>query len=271
MLRFIRELQKFTVVILCGGTFKGKHHRMPKCLHRVGGIPLFMYALNAARGCPWVGRIIVLADDRWPEFRDLGLVHVVSPGKNVVLSIQNGVHGLPPDDPVLIVSGDQPGVTAEGLTHVRDRCLCYPDYSGWYCFLAKERGEEAWPGHDHTYAHLAEGTFFGTGVGMLRPRILQTEPLPPLIAELAKARKSVLKLAWLLGPKMIVRYLLGLTLMRYLFGRPSIAEAQLALSTALGFSVAPVELGDGRFGCDADDPDDLAYANECFLMGSIPA
>src|SRR5690606_35149611 len=140
-------------VILAGGTLKGTDR--PKALIRVGERLVAFAAAQAANCCPSIGPITLVADRAYVPTQLAALVErVVKPGGGIIASAIRGARGLPDDEPVLFVCGDQPLIDASMLDHFVCECRRFPSAAAWIAYVAEEAAERVLPDFGHTYAHV---------------------------------------------------------------------------------------------------------------------
>lgn len=118
--------------------------------------------------------------------------------------------------------------------------------------------ESCYPDIERTYVRLREGVFTGGNVGLAQPAALarclkQAE-------KLVAYRKNPLRLAWLLGPGLLLRFLAG---------KLSLAEAERKASELLEVRGKAVIAEIPEIGVDVDKPSDLALVRR--LMESKQA
>lgn len=225
-------------VLLAGGSLEemppGENRPPGKGLIPVGGIPLAARTLRALSEAHRVGRIILvspvsaerLASGIWSEADE-----VVPAGNLLMDSLRSGFSRVRDRDaPALCAAGDLPFLSREAVDEFVERCSRRPEASIWYGYLRREISERAYPGLPHTWARLAEGWYCGTGLVMLRPRVLET--LAGLFRQLTRRRKNPLGLASLFGWK---------TLLDYLTGRLTVARAEEVARRLTGLTCAGIE------------------------------
>lgn len=161
------------------------------------------------------------------------------------------------DQPVLVCCGDLPLVTAEALDDFVRRCRRRPEAGLWYGFLRQENSLYRYPRVGHTWARLQDGTFCGSGVMMLRPRVMKS--MRAAMDRLTHARKNMLKLAHCLGWGNLLNYALG---------RLTVARAEKAGQQIFGVPCAGIETPYAELGFNVDDAASLAEARR--LLGEAP-
>lgn len=242
--------QSVESVVLAGGPVDLNVSPRPpgKGLIPVGGRPLAAWAVQSLSASPRVSRVIVVspvAELDWP-----GVDETVAAGEKLMQSFSAGVlSARDHDSPVLVSCGDLPFLSPESVTDFIERCGRRPDADIWYCYLRRETSERVFPGVPHTWARLADGTYCGSGMMMLRPRVVA--PLEQAMASLTHARKNLLKLASCLGWGTVLAYLLG---------RLTVPMAEQAGGRLFGVACAAIESPFAETGFNVDDDHSLAEA-----------
>lgn len=240
-------------VVLAGGRVDLNVGPKPagKGLLPVGGLPLAAHAVRALANSRRISRVVVVSpvpELSGPDWSGTDLV--VRAGERLMESFSAGVGAaLEPHQPVLVSCGDLPFLTEAAVTDFVERCARRPEVDIWYGYLRRERSEHHFPGVRHTWARLADGTYCGTGMMMLRPRVVA--PLEAAMASLTHARKHMLKLASCLGWS---------TVLAYLMGRLTVPMAEQAGGRLFGVPCAGVESPYAETGFNVDDDDTLAEA-----------
>lgn len=238
-------------VVLAGGPVALNVTPRPegKGLIPIGGVPMAERAVRALAGSPLVARVILvspLAELHWP-----GVDQVVPAGESLMQSFSGGVGAVrDQESPALVVCGDLPCLTPEAVTDFIERCSRRPEADIWYGYLRRETSERVFPGVRHTWAKLADGTYCGTGMMMLRPRLVA--PLEEFMRSLTHSRKNLLKLAATLGLS---------TVLAYATGRLTVPMAEAAGKRLFGgIPVVGIESAFAETGFNVDDDSDLAEA-----------
>lgn len=132
------------------------------------------------------------------------------PGERFIDSLDSGLEGLRGKDrhqPVLVICGDLPFVTAVAIDNFIERCQARPDADVWYGYIGKKQYEALYPGIRRTKVRLKEGVFSGSSISLFRPSVFET--IRSCIDELNVIRKSPFALVAKLGFWNIVLFVLG--------------------------------------------------------------
>ncbi len=215
----------------------------------IAGKPMLAYVLEALLSCEAVEGIVVVG----PGHHVGGVAKhltVVEPGENIVENIRRGADAIPQGAELLLCTSDIPLITAEMLEDFLANCT--KAEAGFYMPIVKKEVSEAeFPGADRTYAPLREGTFTAGNCFLISSSALQDGL--QLAERFVEARKSVLRLAWLLGPSFIIKMFLK---------RLSLREVEDRVASLAGQPVKAVISGFPQISFDVDKPKDLEMVRE---------
>jgi molybdopterin-guanine dinucleotide biosynthesis protein A len=219
----------------------------------IEGRPLLAFVLEALRAAPEVGRIAVVG----PRER---LTHLI--GEYEALLVQEtdtipgnilaGYRALQPKKHFLLATADIPLLSAAALADFLERtkpCL----YDFYYPIVARKDSERCFPGVVRTYVALREGTFTGGNIFLLNPD--KVEEAMPRFHRFIAWRKSPLKLAGILGPLFILKFLTR---------RLSIGEVERCLANLFGISGKAIISGYAEISTDVDKLSDLELVRNFF-------
>jgi GTP:adenosylcobinamide-phosphate guanylyltransferase len=242
-------------VVLAGGPHDELAARTPdapnKAFVDIAGATLVERTLRALRAASSTGRIIVVAPPQTHQWPALSLADECRvDGERIRDSLRSGLHGLPPDDDVLISTSDLPVLTAGSIDDFVARAQDKSADLTYGC-IEKRVHMAKYPQVPHTWAPLRDGTFCGTGFITIRPRVFPS--LERFIEQLGRARKNPLHLARLFGPSVLLRFALR---------RLSIAQAEARASDVIGARVRAVISPYPEIGVNVDRVSDIALAED---------
>lgn len=197
-----------TAVVLAGGPADELSAHAPgapnKAFVAVRGVALVERTLRALRRSSSISRIIVVAPARTQGHPALTLADERrDDGPRITDSLASGLAGLPPDQDVLISTSDLPVLTPASVDDYVMRALD-ADADLTYGCVERSVHLAAYPSVPHTWAHLREGSFCGTGFVTIRPRVWPS--LERFIERLGRARKNPFALARIFGFRTTLRY-----------------------------------------------------------------
>lgn len=212
----------------------------------IAGRPMVVRVVDALRQADRVARIAVVGPSGpLGEVLPPGVL-VVEAGGTLEENLRRGFAALAPQDrPVLVTACDVPLLTGATVDAFLAACAERPA-AFHYPIVERAACEARFPGVRRTYAALREGTFTGGNIFLVAPSVVG--PLLDLLERFYAARKSPLRLAWLLGPGILVKFLLR---------RASIGDVERLFVRLTGQVGRAVIFPHPEVGVDVDKPDDL--------------
>lgn len=194
-------------LVLAGGDREqGLPEGVPnKAFLPVGGIPMVERVVRALRQVPAIRRIAVVGPDSAGSLRAVGNLVVPERG-DLLENLRAGLQALGADGWVLVVASDLPLLTPEAIVEFLGSCE-RTDADFFYPIVPQGTIESRFPGLRKTFVRVAEGTFAGGGVLLLRPFVL--DRVRGLVEAAVAARKNPARLATLFGTKYVVKFALG--------------------------------------------------------------
>lgn len=212
-----------------------------KALVPLKGRPLGAYVLDALRDAASVRRIVWVgaADAEMRARVDL----VVPGGPRLADSLAIGLGAVaveaPEDERLLLVSADIPWLGADNV----DRFVAEAgtEHDLVYPVVAREACEAAFPALSRTWIRLAAGEVTGGNVLVARPETLRA--LLPWVDLATRERKAPLRLAWRLGPGVLLALLMG---------RATLPMLERRVGRLIGADVRAIASDDATLGSDID-------------------
>ncbi|MDR7486627.1 MAG: nucleotidyltransferase family protein [Armatimonadota bacterium] len=228
------------VVLAGGGPEPGLAPGLPnKAFLEIAGRPLVLRVVEALRGCPAVGRVVVAGP---PEsLRPLldPSIQIVPERDAMMDNLAAAVASLPGAAQVLVVASDLPLLSAEAIEGFLERCEGGADV--YYPIVPQSSIESRYPGARKTYVRVADGTFAGGSVLLLSADILGR--VRPFVEQIVAARKRPWLLAQLFGWSIV---------MKFASGRLSIAEMEARALQVAGIRGRAVIVEDPALALDVD-------------------
>uniref|UniRef100_A0A540VHB4 Acylneuraminate cytidylyltransferase n=1 Tax=Litorilinea aerophila TaxID=1204385 RepID=A0A540VHB4_9CHLR len=232
---------------------RGEPH---KVLLPVAGRPMIGYVLQALAdsGCVTSGVIVGMEPTAGLEF-DLPVDYLPNRGSifaNAAAGFQHLAGRQDPRRHALLVSADVPLLTGEMVRWFVNACQPL-DKDAYWGIVEKQVLERTFPHSRRTYLRLVEGQFCNGDLflGRIEAALRQQA----LIRELVERRKNVLSQLRLLGPRVLLKFLLR---------RLSMADLIGVADRVLGLQGQPVILPFAEAGMDVDKPHHLAQV-EAYL------
>ncbi|MGQ9753842.1 MAG: molybdenum cofactor guanylyltransferase [Thermaceae bacterium] len=206
----------------------------PKALYPYRGRPLADWVLEALKGAGL--RVVYVGESKGLSvLPDLVLPEVGGILDNLEVALTR-TQGR-----VLVSTADLPHLTPEGVRYVLEHD---PGAALVYTVVPKEAVEARFGHSRRTYVRLKEGVYTGGNLLLL-------DPIPfgqalPLARRVVALRKNPLALARLVGPDILLRFLLG---------RLSIRHLEAKAQRILGFEARALIVPYAEVGVDLDRPE----------------
>jgi len=259
--------ERIDAVVLAASPNTGPlRHASPEpfeALIPVGGEPMVARVVRALAGARRVGRIacvgpaaVVQAAQAGVGPAQVGRVVAVAPGPGLVANLEAGMQATQ-SGYVLVATADIPLLRPAMVDDFVSRC----EQNGepvdvWYSVVERRQGEAAYPGVRRTWVRLADGTFTGGNLLLLRRDVVGR--VRTLVTLAVGARKRPLALARLLGTRVMWRWLCG---------RLQVADVERRVAEMAGLRGRAVLTPHPEIGIDVDKPEDLALVRRCVQAG----
>ncbi|MGQ9497395.1 MAG: NTP transferase domain-containing protein [Desulfotomaculales bacterium] len=213
----------------------------------IGDRPMVGYVVDALLAAEGAGHIVVAGPRELARVLPPG-VEVTPGGDTLIESLGRGLKALACEERVLVVTGDVPFLTGAAVDEFLSAC---GDQAAdiYYTVARREDVEGRFPGMKRTYVRLRDGRFTGGNLVLLNPAVYGR--IRQKAEEMARLRKRPLRLALLLGPFFILRYLAGTV---------SLADAERKVTALAGITGRVVVSRLPEVAVDVDKPGDLEMA-----------
>jgi len=218
---------------------------LPKAFATVGPRTMVEYVLAALRAAPGIARVALVGPPALPP-AVASLVDVPVAARGGLLdNLAAGLAALGGDDPVLVAAADTPLLTPEAVAAFL--AAAPPDADVAYAIVPLDDVLRACPGARKSFVRLADGTFTGGSLVLLRPRAFVR--VRPMLENVVRARKRPWELARLFG--------LG-TLIGLAAGRLRIVALEERAAALTGLRARAVVCHEPSLALDVDGADALA-------------
>jgi GTP:adenosylcobinamide-phosphate guanylyltransferase len=184
----------------------------PKALIEVAGRPMVEWVLRALQASPYLGEIVIAGLAGTGYENQIGgtrPVHHLPNQGSLVANVLAGIDWImanhPPAGRIMLSSADLPALTTAGVNHFIDACRPF-DRAIYYTMVTKETIEARYPDSRRTFVPLHDLRIAGGDLFMVDPAIAHTHR--DLWEALANGRKHAWMLAWAVGPRVLLRFLL---------------------------------------------------------------
>ena len=213
----------------------------------IAGKPMVQYVVDALRNSANVGNTCLVGDIHC-EGADKTIPSAGSMVDNLVAGAQACDGGN-----VLICTSDIPMLTAEAVDDFIGRC---GDLTAdlYYAVIPKDAAEARFPGMRRTYVRLAEGTFTGGNMFIMRSEFLRANA--DTLRRVFQVRKKPIKLAGLIGVGVLIRTVIA---QKIWAGAINLRLLEKTAGRVLNAELAAIQTRYAEIGADADDIGQIEY------------
>lgn len=255
--------EQFDAIVLAGydperpHAFVETHDEPHKVLIPVGGEPMLARVLAALQASPRIGHCVVVGFEAEP--RDgvetaLQTVHYIanqgSIYHNLIAAFEHLGGRQSHDRHVLLISADVPLLQARHVEWFIDACAPH-DKDLYMAIVEKQVMEKTFPQSTRTYVPLREGRFCNGE--LVLARISAALQRQEIYADIIARRKSTLRQVQLLGPGLLLKFLLR---------RLALADVLSFVRRRIRIEASAVALPFAETGMDVDKPSQLALVED---------
>lgn len=229
-----------------------------KALLEIAGKPMIQWVFDALDGAASIQRVVLIGLESESYLTSQKLVELLPNQGGMVDNIRAGIFKLieidPEPRPILVVSSDIPGITAEMIEWVVSTVM-QSDDDVYYNVIPRQVMEKTFPESKRTYTRLKDMDICGGDMNVVRSSLVTSND--EIWEKLIASRKNVLKQAALIGYDTLFLLLLrGITL------QDAVQRATRRLKITGRAIVCPY----AEVGMDVDKPHQLELVR-AFLEG----
>ncbi|MFW5998858.1 MAG: nucleotidyltransferase family protein [Halanaerobiaceae bacterium] len=241
---------KIDVLILAGakneGPLKKYTSESHEALIKIREVPMVEYILNAVKSASYTDKIAIVGPKKeLNRAINQKIDLIVDSVDSMMGNIKKGIKKLNPRNYVLIICSDIPLITEKIIDEFIDSCE-KEEADIYYPIISKQNTLDKFPDIDRTYVRLAEGTFTGGNMAVIRPEIIKDALT--WFEKVIVWRKKPWKLSRILGIKFIFKFI---------FGNLSIKEIEKRVTEVIGYKGLGLIIDYPEVGYDVDKPTDL--------------
>jgi GTP:adenosylcobinamide-phosphate guanylyltransferase len=246
---------RYDAILPAGGTISPEFAAVVgtnvKALIKFDGRSILSSTLEAVKGTQEIGRTVVIGGDAVQtaakDLADIVLPETNSGPENILAGLRYLLTVPDPPAKVMVVTTDLPFLTSEILNRFISQCP--PDREISVPLVNRSDWDARFPDSTATFATLKDGRWTTGCAYLIDVTALQRSM--PHIERVFEYRKSVLKLARLLGPKFLFKFLTK-TL--------TVPDVEEKIQSMLGCSGAAIRNAPTELAYDIDDLEDYEYA-----------
>ncbi|HOO55993.1 MAG TPA: nucleotidyltransferase family protein [bacterium] len=247
---------KVDVLILAGGDLSDELKKYSsgydnRSFLKIGDRYMIEYVVDAIRGVPEVGRILVVGMKQ-PLEELLGdrVDEVLESKPGMLDNLSMGIEKFKDNDRLMISTCDIPLITTEIIVRFLDACKTQ-EADLYYPIVEKKFNDKKFPTTKRTYFRLKEGVFTGGNIFILNPAVLASNW--GYVDRAIAARKSPLRMLGIIG--------LGFIL-KFVFRQLSLRDIEEKVEKIFGVKGGPVLVEDPEIGVDVDKESDYLLVRD---------
>ena len=249
---------KIDVLILAGarneGPLKEYSQESHEALIKIGNEPMVEYVINAVKAACHTEKIAIVGPKKEiTNSINQNVDLIVDSSDSLMDNIQKGVKELNPQHYVLVITSDIPLITENVIDEFINSCED-KDADIYYPIISKQKNTAKFPNVKRTYVRLAEGTFTGGNMAVIKPEILNDAL--DWFEKVIIWRKKPWKLSQLLGIKFIFKFILG---------NLSLQEIEDRITEVIGYKGMGLIVDHPEVGFDIDKPSDLELMRKKYI------
>ncbi len=248
------------VLILAGarnnGPLKSVSSTEHEALIEIKDMPMVEYVIRAVNQASRTGKVVVVGPRQELESSIREQVNlIVDSGETLIENIQKGMEVTGSGNYVLLITSDIPLITKDVIDEFIITCLNDSQADIYYPIIPKENNTAKFPTVKRTYVHLAEGTFTGGNMVLIKPAFLKDTL--GLLEKVILCRKKPWKLSQILGVKFIFKFVVGSL---------SISEIEKRVAKITGYKGKGMITEHAEIGFDVDKPSDLQLMRDKYIL-----
>lgn len=234
-----------------------------KALVELHGRPLIATVLDALREAPEVGRVFVVGAPEVLEYAQQWTEVTPVPERESLLANARAGLEAAGAEWVLFCNPDQPLLRSPMIDHFLEAAERRKPTSDFVSSWVRRESLGRYTEGEHKLASFADGDYAHGNLFLIRRQIQDLPELQRRLDSLYAARKSNLKFAWALGPKLFMTFLKAKIMGRL----PSLAETLEIAGNHFGIRIGAVVGWEPEIALDIDEPEDYAAAERHLAEG----
>jgi GTP:adenosylcobinamide-phosphate guanylyltransferase len=207
-------IKNIKTLLLAGGKTKhalkkitGQEYKALMTINKINSQPIIYHIVKILRDTRAISKIYVTGSEEVNNYICPQVDGVIPSGPTIMETL-NASASLFEDEPyILIITSDIPLIKSKHIENFIKKCLANPGYDLYYSIIKKEIYIKSFPDLNlrRIYANLVEGSFTGGNVFLINPRVLID--CANIIEQFIHFRKHPLKMARILGKRIVIKYL----------------------------------------------------------------
>ena len=208
--------KKYKALILAGGKSKpalqkvtGQEYKALMSIAKSGSKPIIHHIIEVLHNTRYVSQVYVAGPEEVGQ--EIGISHftvtMLPSGATLPDTLKRTIPYFQKEPYLLIITCDLPLVSVSHIEDFMDNCFGSPGFDIYYAIISKESYITLFPDNElrRIYANLVEGSFTGGNLFLANPKVIMD--CAGIIEQFILFRKQPLKMASILGQRLVVKYL----------------------------------------------------------------
>ncbi len=197
-------------VLLAGGretSFASQENISIKALLKINGREMISFVLQVLTETDSIGRLVVVGNSEKLDFlKEFYPVEIIPEESGIMDNLVAGLNHLRTTEHVFVCSADIPFITRQAIEDFLLKCRPY-QADIYYPVVERKTIETCFPRSRRTYVKTRDGVFSGGNIFLIKAE--KASRLASVGRRFIAARKNPLKIAFLLGPGIVWRFVSG--------------------------------------------------------------
>jgi GTP:adenosylcobinamide-phosphate guanylyltransferase len=207
-------INSIKALVLAGGKTKhalkkitGQEYKALMTINIVDSKPIICHVIKVLRDTEYVSEIYIAGPEEINNLARPQVDGIIPSGQTLMDTLQASIPQFQDESYILISTSDIPLALSKHINNFIKNCQINPGFDIYYSIINKETYTQRFPSHNlrRVYANLVEGSFTGGNIFLINPRVIID--CADIIEQFIVFRKHPLKMARILGKRIVIKYL----------------------------------------------------------------
>ena len=245
-------MKQIKALLLAGGKSKpalrkvtGQEYKAWMTIEPINSRPMIYPIIDALQNTRYISEVYLAGPPELQQKIPFSADKFTPSGSTLMDTLKQSITRFKGQPHILITTCDLPLLTSRHIERFMENCLANPEFDIYYPIIDKKTYTRSFPSPDlrRIYANLLEGSFTGGNLFFINPEVIVD--CAKIIEKFILFRKHPLKMASILGRRMVIKYL-----KRYL----SIRDLEKMVPDYLHGYTGKAILSDPEIALDIDKP-----------------
>ena len=207
-------INSIKTLVLAGGKTKrslkkitGQEYKALMTINTVNSKPIVCHLVKVLRNTKYISEIYITGPQEVNNLARAQVDGVIQSGQTIMDTLRVSISQFQDEPYVLIATSDIPLALSKHINNFIKNCFINPGFDIYYSIINKETYTQCFPSYNlrRVYANLVEGSFTGGNIFLINPRVIID--CADIIEQFILFRKHPLKMARILGKRIVIKYL----------------------------------------------------------------